>query len=154
MATEFQGQRFCQQCRNMLYAEEVLDNPRENVRGSLYYRCKTKDEDGNQVCEYQERAAEKNEFENCVYRQDMEAKALALNINPDIVDDPTLQKRKIKQCKTAKCNNKEVVTFYHITHEKLDLVYVCTGCKFAWRMREKDPDYDMHSDSSDEDKRD
>ena len=47
MATEFQGQRFCQKCGNMLYAEEVEDQPRENVRGTLYYRCKTKDEYGN-----------------------------------------------------------------------------------------------------------
>ena len=78
----------------------------------------------------------------------MEAKALALNINADITDDPTLSKRTIDQCKgSATCNNKEVVTFYHITHEKFDLVYVCTGCKQYWRVPEPTQE-DLDMDSS------
>ena len=75
---------------------------------------------------------------------------MALNINADITDDPTLSKRTIKQCMgSTTCNNKEVVTFYHVTHEKFDLVYVCTGCKKYWRMREE-TDHDMGMDSSDD----
>ena len=61
MATEFTGQRFCQECNNMLYPDEDRD---ERV---LFFKCK--------VCDYQEQAAENNEFENCVYRIDLEAKA-------------------------------------------------------------------------------
>ena len=68
----------------MLYADE---DPSERA---LFYKCK--------MCGYSERAAEGNEFENCVYKVDMEAKALELIINNDIVDDPTLQKRAVNKC--------------------------------------------------------
>ena len=115
----------------MLYAEE------EPSERALYFVCK--------ICEYSEPAAEGNEFENCVYKVDMEAKAMQLMVNQDIVDDPTLQKRNILHCmnKTKKCNNKEVICYNQITHEKFDLIYVCTKCRHAWRMREKDPLYDI-----------
>ncbi len=86
----------------MLYAEE---DPDERV---LYYRCS---------CGYSERAPPGNEYENCVFRTDLEAKASQLIINEDIVSDPTLAKREIDKCMNKKktCNGKEVVTFYHIT---------------------------------------
>ena len=123
----------------MLYADEDIN---ERV---LVYRCKN--------CDYQERAEDKNEYENCVYKTDMEAKASALIINPDIVDDPTLQKRIIDRCrnKNQTCNSKEVVTFYHITRDRMHLVYVCIKCRTFWKMEEKDPRYDI-ADHSDEEK--
>ena len=51
------------------------------------------------------------------------------------------------------CPNKEVVTFYHITKENFDLIYVCTKCKFLWRNKNKDPAYDIASDTDEEDPR-
>ena len=65
----------------MLYAEE---DPSQRC---LFYKCK--------ICDEGEKALAGDENENCVYKVDMEAKAMALIINPDIVDDPTLQKRNI-----------------------------------------------------------
>ena len=124
MATEFKGQRFCQECNNMLYAMDEGIND-EKV---LFYKCKT--------CDYQERALEDNEFENCVYKTDMEAKAMAVIINDDVVDDPTLQKRNINKCQNPKraCNNKEVVCFNHITVDQFNLIYVCTKCRHLWKQ--------------------
>ena len=89
---KFQGQRFCQDCGNMLYADE---DPGEG----LVYKCR--------ICQkVTEKAQQGNEFENCVYKTDLEAKLTELVINPDIVDDPTLQKRAIKQCQNQNCDNK------------------------------------------------
>ena len=106
----------------------------------LFYKCKT--------CDYQERALEGNEYENCVYKTDMEAKAMALIINQDVVDDPTLQKRNIDKCENPNraCNNKEVVCFNHITTDRFDLIYVCTKCRHYWRKTNKDANYDISSD--------
>ena len=79
----------------------------------------------------------------------MEAKALQLVINFDIVDDPTLQKRTIEKChnKNKACNNREVVCFQQITQERFDLIYVCTKCREPWRQTTKDPNYDIDSDT-------
>ena len=122
----------------MLYAEE------DPSKRALFFKCK--------ICDYEERAIDGDEFENCVYKVDMEAKAMALIINPDIVDDPTLQKRNIPQClnQNKVCSNKEVVTFYHITQDRFDLIYVCTKCRHAWRQTGKDKDYDIGSDSEED----
>ena len=124
----------------MLYADE---EPQEKA---LYYQCK--------VCDYQERAIEGNEFEHCVYKVDIEAKETQLIINPEIVDDPTLQKRNIDQCKNEKksCNGKEVVCFNQITADRFDLIYMCTKCRHWWRMREKDSNYDTSSEEEDDNK--
>ena len=81
-----------------MYADEYLDAPREGIRGSLYYRCKTKDEFANRTCTYYERAGDFNEEENTVYKTDHIAKAASMNLNRDIVHDPTLQKRNIDKC--------------------------------------------------------
>ena len=82
-------------------------------------------------------AQEGNEFENCVYKTDLEAKATNLVVSKDIVHDPTLLKREIDKCRNDKrnCKNKQVVTFYHITKETFDLMYMCTDpkCGFLWR---------------------
>ena len=59
----------------MLYADE---DPGEG----LVYKCR--------ICNQSEKAQAGNEFENCVYKTDLEAKLTELVINPDIVDDPTL----------------------------------------------------------------
>ena len=82
----------------------------------------------------------------------MEAKATNLVVSQDIVHDPTLQKRIVDKCLNTNkvCKNKEVVTFYHITKETFDLIYVCTKCKFLWRQKEKDDKYDVDSDSDPE----
>ena len=107
----------------MLYADE---DPGEG----LVYKCR--------ICNQAEKAQVGNEFENCVYKTDLEAKLTELVINPDIVDDPTLQKRAVEQCNNVNCTNKEVVTFYHITSERMALMFVCTKCKEYWRKKEKD----------------
>ena len=65
----------------MLYPDEADDER------ALIFKCK--------ICDYSETAEPGNEFENCVYRTDLEAKAAELIINPEIVEDPTLQKRNI-----------------------------------------------------------
>ena len=126
----------------MLYADE---EPKERA---LLYKCK--------ICDYQERAQEGNEFENCVYMVDMEAKEMQLIINQDIISDPTLQKRMIEKCrnKTKACPNKEVVCFQHITQDRFDLIYVCTKCREWWRMNIKDPNYDINSEDSEEKNKD
>uniref|UniRef100_A0A7S3CIP9 DNA-directed RNA polymerase II subunit RPB9-like zinc ribbon domain-containing protein n=1 Tax=Strombidium rassoulzadegani TaxID=1082188 RepID=A0A7S3CIP9_9SPIT len=121
MATQFSGQKFCQECNNMLYADESMDEK------MLAFKCK--------ICSYQEIAEKGNEYENCVYKTDLEEKETQLIINPDIVDDPTLTQRFIDNClnPSGRCTNKEVVSFLHIGIEKFDLIYVCTKCKFHWR---------------------
>ena len=107
------------------------------------------------ICQRIETAEEGNEFDNCVYRTDLEAKASQLIINEDIVDDPTLQKRNVDKCKNPRgnCPGKEVVTFYHITQDKFELIYVCTTCGQPSRVRERDPNYDIASESDEEDKK-
>ena len=124
----------------MLYADEAEDGD----GWGLFYKCK--------ICDYQERAQDGNEFENCVYKTDLEAKATNLVVSQDIVHDPTLQKRVIDKCLNTNkvCKNKEVVTFYHITKENFDLIYVCTKCKFLWRQREIDDKYDIGDESDPE----
>ena len=90
MQNQIGGQRFCQDCGNILYADEYLDAPRPGVRGSLFFRCKTKDEFGNRTCSYYDRAIDYNEEENTVYKTDHEAKAASMNLNKDMIHDPTL----------------------------------------------------------------
>ena len=75
----------------MLYADEAEDGS----EWALFYKCK--------ICNHQERAQDGNEFENCVYKTDLEAKATNLVVSQDIVHDPTLQKRNIPKC----LNNKK-----------------------------------------------
>ena len=100
----------------------------------LVFKCR--------VCEYSEGAIPNNEYENCVYRTDLEAKLKDLIINPDIVDDPSLQERMISKCENKKkaCNGTKVVSFFHITKEEFSLVYVCKKCKHWWRMKDLTPE--------------
>lgn len=63
-----------------------------------------------------------------------------LIINPDIVDDPTLQERNIQKCKTEGCDGQKVVSFFHMTKEEISLIYVCKNCQEWWRMQETDPE--------------
>ena len=139
------GQRYCQDCGNILYAEEeLLEIPSPGVRGALIYRCRTRDLMGS-FCDYYERAQNDDEQENTVYKTDLEAKATALNVNRDIVYDPTLQKRAIKQCHNPKCTNKEVVTFYRVDHTRFELIYCCTKCAKYWKSAQ-DEKYDINMD--------
>ena len=63
--------------------------PEESINDqALYFHCR--------ICNYYERAQEGNEFENCVYKTDYEAKESQLVINPDIVKDPTLSKKQVE----------------------------------------------------------
>ena len=82
----------------------------------------------------------------------MEAKASGLIVNPDIVDDPTLQKRNVEVCKNPykNCNNKEVVCFNHITLDKFDMIYMCTQCRHHWAMGTRDPKYDIDTDTEED----
>ena len=124
-----QGQRFCSDCNNLLYAEEHRDE--EYPNGCLIYRCK--------MCNLPEIVGnDGTEQDYCVYKTDLEQRAERLIINPDIVDDPTLAKRMIDKCKTDQCNSNQVVTFYHITSDHFNLIYVCCKCRNAWKMNEKD----------------
>ena len=141
---KFQNLRFCQECQNLLYAdEEKID---DDAR-SLVYICR--------ICHYQEQAEEKNEYDNCVYLTDLEAKEKELLVNPDIIDDPTLMKREIDKCSNPnkQCNNKVVVCFYHITKNEFSLVYVCTKCRYYWRQQERQVEYDINTDSANEENR-
>lgn len=143
MSSEFIGQRFCQECSNMLYPDAMHDRDLDDGWG-LVFKCR--------VCDYSELAKPGDENENCVYRTDLEAKLKDLIINPDIVDDPSLQEREIAKCRNDKkaCNGTRVVSFFHITKEEFSLVYVCKKCKHWLRMQEKDPkDIPMISDLSD-----
>ena len=117
----------------MLYPDADLERDYDGEWG-LVFRCR--------VCDFSETAIPGNEYENCVYRTDLEAKLKDLVINPDIVDDPTLQERIIAKCANTKksCNGTKVVSFFHITKQEFSLVYVCKKCKFWWRMREKAPE--------------
>ena len=143
-ADEFQGQRFCQDCNNLLYAEERVDRIQKTAE--LIYKCK--------MCGLPEEVGENApEHEYCVYKTDLEAKAERLIINPDIVDDPTLAKRQIDQCRTEECNSNQVVTFYHITKDHFNLIYVCIKCRNFWKMNEKDHKYDIDTDTDEEDKK-
>ena len=103
---------------------------------------------------WMDRAQEGNEYDNCVYRTDLEAKAKQLILNEDIVDDPTLSKRNVAKCENPKkqCPNKEVVTFYHVTNDQFSLIYCCTKCAYAWRMTGKDETYDIASESDEDEK--
>ena len=136
----FQGQRFCQDCNVLLYPEEYETSPDCK---QLIYKCK--------ICGMGEVIApDSHESEFCVYKTDLEAKAERLNINTDIVDDPTLAKRTIDKCKTEECNSNQVVTFYHITQNHFQLIYVCVKCRNHWKMMERDVRYDINDDTDED----
>ena len=138
MTEEFQGQRFCENCNNLLYADEEFNSVTDRC---LVFNCK--------LCNHSQRVPDANERDNCVYKTDLEAKAERLVINEDIVDDPTLAKRQIDKCpnKNKNCTSNQVIIFYHITFNKMELIYVCIKCRHWWRMQERDNNYDIADDT-------
>ncbi len=75
--------RFCSECDNMLDAKEHRG---EDGRRYLSFDCK--------ACSNYQRAAIDSEVENCVYRTDFTMRAENLQVDPECVKDPTLQRRK------------------------------------------------------------
>ena len=114
----------------------MLQPDEDPYEKALFYKCK--------ICDYQERAEDGNEAEHCVYKTDVEGKATKLIVNRDIVDDPTLQKRIIQECRTQGCKGTEVVCYYQIKG-KFELIYMCTTCREQWKMDQKDETYDIDS---------
>lgn len=58
-------------------------------------------------------------------------------VDPECTKDPTLSRNKNVRCKN-KCGSTEAVTFTNPTKERMNLIYVCTNCKFSWKKDELD----------------
>ena len=136
---QFKGMRFCEECDNMMEAKEQRVS--DTVRW-LQFECK--------LCGYVQKAADKDEVDNCVYRTDFSERAENLKVDPECVNDPTLTRRKDIQC--PNCGLNEAVTFTQLTKDKLNLIFVCTNlqCHHNWIKGEGVKD-DNESFSEDED---
>ena len=102
----------------------MLD-PREQTVGLKHYlqfECKQ--------CNRIQKTGENEEHHNCVYRTDYTAKAEKLQVDPECISDPTLSRRKDILCPF--CKHTEAVSYTQVTKEKLNLIFVCTGCKNNW----------------------
>ena len=102
----------------------MLD-PREKTQGdkhSLQFECKQ--------CNSIQRTGEGDEHDYCVYRTDYTAKAEKLQVDPECISDPTLSRRRDVLCPF--CEHQEAVSYTQVTKEKLNLIFVCTGCKKYW----------------------
>lgn len=54
-------------------------------------------------------------------------------INPEVVNDPTLQRSRNNRCEN--CGNKEAVLFQAesgVTAKSLSLIFVCCHCRHKW----------------------
>ena len=133
---QFKGMRFCSECDNMLDAKEH----KSEDQCYLKFECK--------LCNNYTTAAEHSEIDNCVYRTDFTMRAENLQVDPECVKDPTLQRRQDVECKH--CGHHEAVCFTQPTKDRMTLIFVCTNCKKYWTKGEGERD-DQEEFSSDSD---
>jgi len=70
-------------------------------------------------------------------------------VDPECIKDPCLSRRRGQPCK--KCGHNEAVTFTNPTKDRMNLIFVCTNCKYYWRKDELDEN-DVLSGGSDSEK--
>ena len=129
--------RFCSECDNMLDAKEHKSDDRR----FLQFECK--------LCNNYQRAAEHSEVDNCVYRTDFTMRAENLQVDPECVKDPTLQRRQDVSC--PHCGNNEAVNYTQPTKDRMTLIFVCTRCCQYWTKGEGNMDnHEEFSDDSDQ----
>ena len=134
---QFKGMRFCSECDNMLDAKEH----RIEERRFLLFECK--------LCNNYQKAAIDSEADNCVYRTDFTMRAENLQVDPECVKDPTLQRRQDVLCKY--CGHNEAVSYTQPTKDKMTLIFVCTRCQQYWTKGEGEADdHEVFSDDSDQ----
>ena len=109
----------------------------------LIYDCR--------ICGHFEKAREGDEWDNCVYKSDQNtglgmADTVKFAIDKDCIKDPTLQRRNNIECPSATCKATTAVTFTQPSKDRLNLIYVCTGCCHSWRKEELDPKTDIMDD--------
>uniref|UniRef100_A0A7S3NJ32 TFIIS-type domain-containing protein n=1 Tax=Aureoumbra lagunensis TaxID=44058 RepID=A0A7S3NJ32_9STRA len=108
--------RFCPQCGNMWQPRE------ERTTRTLMLNCRN--------CGYEEPATSYKVYENRIKK---EVSTRLDIINPEITDDPTLQRSNDVVCEN--CNYSEAVLFQAesgITAKSLSLIFVCCNCKHKW----------------------
>lgn len=111
---------------------EAREYKADEGRYFLQFECK--------LCNSYQRAQENNEMDNCVYRTDFTMRAENIQVDPECVKDPTLERRRGVCCKW--CGHTEAVIFTQPTKDRLNLIFVCTSCTKHWTKGEGKNDFD------------
>ena len=149
--SHFKGMRFCKECDNMLYPREQIYDDHAGI-SKLIFDCR--------ICGHFDKAREGDEWDNCVYKSDYTQRGLDAGskfsgfneVSKDIIKDPTLLRRNGIECPNKKyCQNTQAVSYTQPTKDRLNLVYVCTGCTYAWTKEAIDNRSDVQMGDSDSD---